>query len=40
MTFKHYRERVTEEAAAEWFAVLPRKKKGTGKKIVNMEVAA
>jgi integrase len=40
MTFKHYRERVTPEAAAEWFAVLPMKKKGKGKKIVNMEVAA
>lgn len=25
MTFKHYRERVTPEAAGEWFAVLPEK---------------
>ena len=40
MTFKHYRERVTPEAATEWFEVLPKKKKGKGKKIVNMEVAA
>lgn len=40
MTFKHYRDRVTPEAAAEWFEVLPMKKKGKGKKIVTMEVAA
>ncbi len=40
MTFKHYRERVTPEAAAEWFEVLPTKKKGKGKGIVKMGVAA
>jgi len=39
MTFKHYRERVTPEAATEWFDVLP-EKKGKTKGIVKMEGAA
>jgi len=40
MTFKHYRERVTPEAATEYFDVLPKREKGKGKGIVKMEVAA
>lgn len=33
MTFKHYRERVTPEAAAAWFAVLPRAAKARKTKL-------
>jgi integrase len=33
MTFKHYRERVTPEAADQWFAVMPREKKAKKTKL-------
>lgn len=39
MIFKHYRERVTPEAAAEWFSVMPEKQKGGKVKKGNFKAA-